>query len=59
MNLQAEIYRIAELAHKGVDDDYIRDECDEVAIRYTERVITGSEVYRAAERVYAREFESR
>ena len=58
MNLHAECYRIAELAHKGVDDDYIRDECDEVALRFTDRVIDGSEIYRRVEQIYAREFSS-
>ena len=59
MNLQAELYRIAEQAHKGVDDDYIRDECDEVALRITDRVVSGAEIYRQSERVYAANFESR
>jgi hypothetical protein len=59
MNLYAECYRIAELAHKGVDDDHIRDECDDVAIRHTESVITGADIYRRSEQIYAREFESR
>jgi hypothetical protein len=59
MNLSADLYRIAELAHKGVDDDYIRDECDEVAVRYTDKCLTGADVYRITERVYAENFESR
>lgn len=59
MNLYAECYRIAELAHKGHDDDYIHDECDDVAIRYTDAVITGADVYRRSEAIYRREFESR
>ena len=59
MNLYAECYRIAELAHKGVDDDYLLDECDDVALRYTDKVITGADVYRRSEAIYSREFESR
>ncbi len=59
MNLYAECYRIAEQAHKGVDDDYIHDECDDVARRYTDSVITGADVYQRSEQIYAREFASR
>ena len=42
--LYPELYRIAELAHKGVDDDYIRDECDDVARRYTASCLTGADI---------------
>lgn len=59
MNLAAELYRIAELAHQGVDDDAIHDECDDVARRYTDESLTGADIYRRSERVYAANFESR
>ena len=57
--LATEAYRIAELAHKGVDDDYIHDECDQAAIYIVDQVVTSRDVYRASERAYAQHFESR
>lgn len=59
MSFYSDCYRIAELVHQGVDDDYIRDECEEVALRTVDRNLTAGEVYRASERIYAQEFESR
>lgn len=59
MSFYSDCYRIAELAHQGVDDDYLRDECEEIALRSVDRNLTADEVYRASERIYRKEFESR
>ena len=54
MNYQAELYRIAEEAHKGVDDDYIQDLCAELA---SDVGVTTARIYRESEMVYRKEFE--
>ena len=53
MNYQAELYRIAEEAHKGADDDYIRELCAELA---ADVGVTTARIYHEAEQVYTREF---
>lgn len=58
-NLAAEAYRIAELAHKGVDDDCIWDECESAAIYIADQCLTAGDIYRASERMYSQHFESR
>lgn len=55
-NLSAELYRIAEEAHKGVKDEDIRQLCAEVAREYRKNA---NDIYRMAESMYAQHFESR
>lgn len=52
--LYADAYRIAEEAHKGVADCYVRELCREVA---DQRHIEPAEVYRMSRRIYARAFD--
>ncbi len=54
-NLGADLYRIAEEAHKTASEKYIRELCEEVAREHNMDV---EKVYRLSERVYASEFES-
>lgn len=58
MNLQAELYRIAEEAHKGVDDEYIHELCDSLTSQY-DGPLNSDDLYKMSERVYAQHFESR
>jgi len=56
MSVYAAAYRIAEEAHKGVDDDYIRSLCKDAA---REMKCDWQSVYRASEVIYDSEFASR
>ena len=57
-NLYAECYRIAEIAHHGCDDDYIRDLCAEVADTHELGSVTAEYVYEHSKRIYMSEFNS-
>jgi len=52
----SEAYRIAEEAHKGVDNDYIEDLCKSAA---RELKCDWRALYRQSEAIYDREFASR
>lgn len=52
--LKAAIYSIAEEAHKGVDDEYIRELCRDAVRDYGSNF---QDVYAETRRVYDREFQ--
>lgn len=52
-NLYAEAYRIAEEAHKGCDEDYILEMCDDAARQFN---TTAKHVYRVSQSIFEREF---
>ena len=54
MNVYAELYSIAEAAHKGCDDEYIRDLCADLA---SETGKLAADLYNQAEAIYRQEFE--
>ena len=54
--LYSEAYRIAEEAHKGCDEDYIMDLCDDAAREFN---TTTQAVYNLSNRLYGQHFESR
>lgn len=56
-NLYADCFRIAEEAHKGRDDEYIRELCGEASSKH--EGVTAEDIYRRSEQIYCREFESR
>lgn len=55
--LYSEAYRIAELAHKGVDDDYLMEQCEAAAANLDN--VTATQLYAHSEAIYNREFSSR
>jgi hypothetical protein len=54
MTIDSEAYRIAEEAHKGVDDEYIRAMCDQADI---DLGLPSGRMYRLSENYYVRYFE--